>query len=70
MLTPKNAENIIKLLFSAVILQLLFVSLGCEQRLFSPFSVIYILEHSAAAAMCILGGGALFEYILKDQKRS
>lgn len=62
-------EIIMKLSFSAVVLQLFLVALGGESGAYLPFAVREMLEYSAASCMCALGGGLFMEYILKNEEK-
>ena len=66
-LTYNLVENMMKLFFSAVIFQLLFISLGADSGSFSAYFVRTMLEYSAASAVVTLGGGLLLEYILRNE---
>lgn len=65
-LTYKFAENISKIFLSTVLLQLMGIVLGAESGAFSPYTVLLMLEHSAASAVVALGGHLLMEYIIKN----
>lgn len=68
-LTYTFIENIMKVLFSIVIVQLLFISVGADRGCFSPHVVTQMLEYSAASATLATGGGLLLEYILKNEAK-
>lgn len=61
-------ENLLKILFSTVIIQLFLIAVFAQQGYFSPSTVTEMLEYSAASGMCALGGGLLLEYIAKSEK--
>lgn len=65
-LTYKFAENISKVFLSAVILQLMGIAIGADSGAFSPYTVLLMLEHSAASAVVALGGHLLMEYVIKN----
>lgn len=55
---------IMKLSFSAVLLQLFAVSYVGELGLYTPSYVSAMLEYCSASAVCALGAGLFMEYIL------
>ena len=67
-LTYKFSQNLIKIFFSAVIIQLFFISLGAEKGDILQYTVISMLEYPAASTVCSIGGGLLLEYILKKSE--
>ncbi len=58
----RYTENIMKILFSTVIVQLFLIALACEGDTLSG-SVFASLEHSAMSGVLILGGWLSLEYV-------
>ena len=67
-LTYKFAENLMKIFFSIIILQLLAISVKAGMDEYSPMHLIKILEYPAASCMCTVGGRILMEYVLDKEQ--
>ena len=75
MLTQKTVITVMKLCFSAVILQLLYISVCISAYVTDPVAAsetfpLYsqipeMLEYAAASATATLGGGLAMEYALR-----
>ncbi len=65
--TYKALEALIKIFFSAIIIQLFVVCLGAGNGCFTPGEVLSMLEYSCASCVVSLGGVVLLEYVLKSQ---
>lgn len=64
----KISEAVLKLSFSAVLLYLFFIVLGAQRQTLMPYDVDLLLEYCAQSCTCALAGGALMDYILKDEE--
>ena len=67
--TYKFIENISKILFSTVVLQLFIIVLAAESGAFLPSQTVAALEHSAASCIVALGGQIFMEYVLKKENK-
>ena len=64
-ITYKTVEVIMKVFFSAVLLQLACIAIMASRGTASPHEVCSYIEYAAAGAVCTLGGGLSLEYALR-----